>query len=291
MERSRETPLAPSPHETQSRGRQALFGQRQPEWQCAEFLECYTRNFLSKDNCRASGKVKELQKVSDVNERCQIAPWPRQSGGGMTSGAAARPASTPEGPAQVLAQTRQQLAQAEGGGMTSGAAARPASTPEGPAQVLAQTRSSWHRLKEEAEMRQAQPMGQRMDQARARFRRAVHAGEKAQEAMLKAQANFEQAQQEVIKAQSDLHKLMEEAPLPVMPAPQVNMNLVKSLEALTGLIENMWNPEAGPPPDQLSHAIQESRATRVIRDLGPGGRCSFGIRGGRRAAPRSLGPG
>ena len=39
------------------------------------------------------------------------------------------------------------------------------------------------------------------------------------------------------------------------------MNLVKSLEALTGLIENMWNPEAGPPPDQLIHAIQESRAT------------------------------
>ena len=43
------------------------------------------------------------------------------------------------------------------------------------------------------------------------------------------------------KAQSDLHKLMQEAPLPVTPAPQVNMNLVKSLEALTGLIENMWN--------------------------------------------------
>ena len=52
-------------------------------------------------------------------------------------------------------------------------------------------------MKEEAEMKQAQPMGQRMDQARARFRRAVEAGEKAKEAMLKAQANFEQAQQEV----------------------------------------------------------------------------------------------
>ena len=45
-----------------------------------------------------------------------------------------------------------------------------------------------------------------------------------------------------------------------MPVPQVNMSLVKSLEALTGLFENMWNPEAGPPPDQLIHAIQESRA-------------------------------
>ena len=53
---------------------------------------------------------------------------------------------------------------------------------------------------------------------------------------------------------------MQEGPLPVMPAPQVNVNLVKSLEALTGLIENMWNPEAGPPPEQLIHAVQESRA-------------------------------
>ena len=37
---------------------------------------------------------------------------PRKSGGGMTSGAAARPASTAKGPAQVLAQTRLQLTQA-----------------------------------------------------------------------------------------------------------------------------------------------------------------------------------
>ena len=82
--------------------------------------------------------------------------------------------------------------------------------------------------KEEAATRQAQPMGQRMDQARARFRRAVEAGQKAQQAMLKA---------------------------------QVNVNRVKSLEALTGRVENMWNPEAGLPPDPLIHAIQESRAT------------------------------
>ena len=172
--------------------------------------------------------MKELQKDSYVDERGLIAPWPRQSGGGMTSGMAMRPASTAKGPAQVLAQTRQQVTQLHFGVQGD----------EG----------------EEAEMKQARPMGQRMDQARARFRRAVDAGETAQEAMLKAQANFEQAQQEVIKAQSDLHKLMQEAPLPVMPAPQVNMNLVKSLEALTGLIENMWNPEAGSPPDQLIHA-------------------------------------
>ena len=52
-------------------------------------------------------------------------------------------------------------------------------------------------------MRHAQPLGQRMDQARARFRRAVEAGEKAQDAVQKAQAKFEEAQQEVVQAQKD----------------------------------------------------------------------------------------
>ena len=82
--------------------------------------------------------------------------------------------------------------------------------------------------------------------------------------MLEAQANFEQAQQEVAQAQTDLHKLMEEAPLPVMPVPQVNMSSAKSLEALTGIIENAWNPDAGTPPENLAHAIQESRRTSSV---------------------------
>ena len=78
--------------------------------------------------------------------------------------------------------------------------------------------------------------------------------------MLMAQANFEQAQQDVVQAQLDLHKLKQEAPLPLMPAPLVNVNLVRSLEALTGLVENKLNPEAGPPPAQLIRALPESRA-------------------------------
>ena len=68
-----------------------------------------------------------------------------------------------------------------------------------------------------------------------------------------------QAQQEVMQAQTDLDLLMQEAPLPVMPVPQVDVGLVRTLEALTGIIENLWNPDAGPPPEHLSHAIQESR--------------------------------
>ena len=67
-------------------------------------------------------------------------------------------------------------------------------------------------LKEEAEMRQAQPLGQKMDQARARLRRAVDAGEKAQVAVQNAQVAVEQAQQEVVQAHSDMHNLLQEAP-------------------------------------------------------------------------------
>ena len=147
-------------------------------------------------------------------------------------------------------------------------------------------------LKKETAMKQAQPMGQRMDQARARFRRAVESKEKAMQALQKAQENFEQAQQEVMQAQTELEKLMQEAPLPVMPVPQVNMSMVKSLEALTGIIENLWNPDAGPPPDDLVHAIQESR--QILQTFSgypvPGVWCSLGCRVGRRTGSRVTGP-
>ena len=100
---------------------------------------------------------------------------------------------------------------------------------------------------EETAMKQTQPLGEKMDQARARFRRAVQSGKKALQARQKAQENFEQA------------LLMQEAPLPVMPVPHVNVSLVKTSEVLTGIIENLWNPDAGQPPEHLTHAIQESR--------------------------------
>ena len=161
----------------------------------------------------------------------------------MTSEVAARPTSTAKGLAQALAQSRHQLAQAKKMEM-----------PEECIRVL-----GCKVLKEEAEMKQAQPLGQKMDQARARFRRALEACEKAQLAVLKAQEHFEQAKQEVIQAHSDLHNLLQEAPLPAMPSPQVNAGLVKSWESLTGQVENLWNPAAWPPPDQLVQAIQESR--------------------------------
>ena len=92
---------------------------------------------------------------------------------------------------------------------------------------------------EETAMKQAPPLGH-MDQARARFRRAVESGEKVLETLQKAQENFEQAPKWTWTS-----KLMQEAPLPVTPVPQVNVSLIKTLEGLTGIIDNMWNPDAG----------------------------------------------
>ena len=67
-------------------------------------------------------------------------------------------------------------------------------------------------------MRQSLPLGQKINRARARFRKAVN--------------------------------LWADTPME---------NLVKSLEVLTGIVENMWKPDAGAPPDSLVSAIQDSK--------------------------------
>ena len=108
------------------------------------------------------------------------------------------------------------------------------------------------------------------------------------------QESFEQAQQEVMQAQTELEVLMQEAPLPVMPVAQVNVSLVKTLEALTGIIENLWNPDAGQPPDHLIHMQSRSRGqilqTSSVIHVSGGWR-SFGYRAGRRTGSRALGLG
>ena len=128
-------------HERNSRGKQAMAGQRQPEWQHAK---CYTRSFLSKSGCRGCGKEKDAEGLVCRREWSDCAM------------------AAPEWRRDDLWRPPQECIR-----------------------VL-----ECKVLKEEAEMKQAQPVGQRVDQARARFRRAVEAGEKAQDAMLKARANF-----------------------------------------------------------------------------------------------------
>ena len=68
-----------------------------------------------------------------------------------------------------------------------------------------------------------------------------------------------------MQAQTDLEMLMQEAPLPVMPVPQVNMSLVRTLDALTGIIENWWTPDAGQPPEWYTQSRSRSKFFRPLR--------------------------
>ena len=64
---------------------------------------------------------------------------------------------------------------------------------------------------EEEAMKKARPLGQQK-QARARFKKAVVAGEKALANVGKAQNIFAAAQEEVLQAQTELENLMQESP-------------------------------------------------------------------------------
>ena len=101
-------------------------------------------------------------------------------------------------------------------------------------------------------MRQAQPVGQRMDQARARFRRAVESGEKAPESRAQGQRELRASAAGGDASPNGLA--------------QANASLVSQRDpgqiigSFDRTYRNMWNPEAKPPPDPLVHAIHESRA-------------------------------
>ena len=89
--------------------------------------------------------------------------------------------------------------------------------------------------------------------------------------MHKAQESFEQAQQEVIRAQTDLENFMQEALLPVLAAPQVNVSLCKTLETLTRLVETVWNPQwkaatrTPGPSNPVSKAILPTSSISWVR--------------------------
>ena len=125
---------------------------------------CKTRWFLNRDTCRGCNN----QRDEKHDECSQTAAWPQLGGG--SCGDAAHHVNKPKG----LALARQQLAQAEASAM--------------PEECIRTLESEVQQ--EEAAMKQAQPLGQKMDQARARFRRALVAGEKAMQALQKAQGEF-----------------------------------------------------------------------------------------------------
>ena len=135
-------------------------------------------------------------------------------------------------------------------------------------------------------MKLAQPLGQKMDQAGAPFRRAVESGEKAMQVLQKAQENFEQVQQEVMQAHTDLEMLMQEAPLQVMPVPpgeilgSFDRNHRKSVEPGCRTTTRQLGPRnpgvEADPPDPFGYPV-------------PGGWCSLGCRVGRRTGSRGDG--
>ena len=86
-------------------------------------------------------------------------------------------------------------------------------------------------------MKQAQPLGLKMDQARARFRRC--------QIWREGDAGAAEGPGEASAAGGDANP-----DRPGDAVPQIFVSLV---------IENMWNPDAGQPPDNLIHVIQQSR--------------------------------
>ena len=142
-------------YEKKSHGWKAQYGLRAPEWHCAA---CKTRSFLSRDTCRGCSKQRDVKQYEYINEWSQTVAWPQQSGN--PSGEAAHSGNKPKGPAQALPLARQQLAQA-----------RAAALPEACLRIL---ENEVHQ--QETATKQAQPLGQKMDQARARFV-ALSAGE------------------------------------------------------------------------------------------------------------------
>ena len=119
----------------------ARSGLRPPEWQSAA---CKTRSFLNRDTCRGRGKQRDVEHDDYVNEWSQTVAWPQQGGcpSGNSSGEAAHSGIKPKGPAQALAMARQQLAQARAPAM-----------PEACLRILE------IEVQQEAEMKQAQPLG------------------------------------------------------------------------------------------------------------------------------------
>ena len=120
-------------------------------------------------------------------------------------------------------------------------------------------------------MQQAQPLRQKMDQARARFIGDASTAEGPGE--FRASAAGDDAG-------------------PDRPG-KAHVGLVKTLEALTGIIEKRWNPYAEPTTGQLdSHSPGiEANPPYLFGNSVSGRRRGLGCRAGCWTGPRALGPG
>ena len=148
------------------------------------------------------------------------------------------PTRRQEGAAKALTLARQNLAGA-------------VDFPEECNRILEEKMQRW-----EMELKKAQRLGHRMDQGMARFRRSVENGEKAVEAMHKAQES-KRNRRYCRRRRTSTGTRRRPCFRPPL-APHVNASLVETLEAWTGLVENMWDPDARQPPEHLVQAIQEA---------------------------------
>ena len=214
-------------------------GWRAPEWQSAA---CKVHSFLSRDTCRGCNSQKDEVHDEYINESAQTAAWLQQSGG--LHGASARLESKTMGAAQALALAGQQLTQAKASAMLD--------------ECIRILESKVQQ--EETAMKQAPPLVQKMDQKHEPDFVEPLKGERKRWTQCRRHGRLSNKRNRRWCRSKTLDKLMQEAPLPVVSVPQVNVRVVTTLEALTGIIENMWNPGAGQPPDHLIQAIQESEA-------------------------------
>ena len=204
-----------------SQGWRAQSGLRAPEWQCAA---CKTRSFL-RGHVPSRSCCKQREETHDecINEWSPTAAW-RQRRRQRVQRSHSAPCE-----------------HAERGSPSSciGSAATDAGKSIGDTRRMRPNFGEQGAAGGDCDKTVSTPGT--MDQGRDRCRLVVETGDKAMEAVQKAQETFDQAQQKVVQAQMDLDKLMQEAPLPVNPVPQVNGSLVQTLEALTG--ECLWNPD------------------------------------------------
>ena len=264
-------------HEKQSRGRQAMAGQRQPRAAVYELLHAQ----LPQQERLPGGvaKVKELQTDSCVDERGLIAPWPAPTWrrDDLWSGSAPCPAQRIDQP-QALAQSRQQLAQARDLGM-----------PEECIRVLGWQGAEGMRQRRDT----LSPRPRGWTRREPDFVELSTRGEKAQEAMLKAQGELRASAARGRTGPTRLAQAHAGSPI----AGDASSTSQREPGQFFGSFDRDHRKHVEPrrrsttrAPDTRNPGV-EGNSPDVISDLVPGGRRSFGHRIRRGTRPRALGSG
>jgi len=238
---------------------------RYEEWECSR---CGGRTFLSLAECRKCSKAIDHAADSYVDARGWVSAFPdahHVQPQHQQQPAAARQPQPQKSTQSALAQTREQLRQALA-----------ADFPEHCVQML---RDDITRLEEQDKA--ARPIGQQIDQARAKLNRAVARCEKAEATIAKAQAEFEAARVDITESHVELAKLMDEtAASQHAKAADSTMQdtivlLQRTLANLARTVEGCWISGPGmAPPTGLVAAMQTTTAALQRAEAVTGSRVS-----------------